>query len=859
MARVPTAYENGFGQVQRRADNTPFQNFDTPIDAFDRGGKAQARVGATLRQIADDLPGIQKAFKDFGGAASDAPVMSKAATEAQVMTDLSGKLGVENGVHQIRQNLFGGQQGGPLGGQAGQGPTPMPPKNPEKFVETEFSKISSRLEDDPSMSVAAKQQTLEYLYGARTNLSGELVQRQAAERKTALLSNLDGRLNINVEDAISNSDNPAAREKNMAAIDATLSRTGELNGWSAEEIALQKAKYIGVVHSGIITKLIGENRGVEAFAYFNEANSKGQINREDVDDLKTHTRAASINSQSHDLSTIIINGGGTLDEQIARVMAMMQMGSEGLNDDPNGNVEDTANSSLDDDPSDNLNSEIRAETITRLKVHDATQKRQRQEAIRKQVEGFWTGFSTSPDVNAIPVTLPPETRQTAMTYTFIKASGGQPETDPAVFDRLTTLTDDELAAVNLYEHRNTLSDRDFNALTQEQHAAINSVGKSQGVGTIRQQIQRSFGKLGLSGDANITQRSALHRAITGEVTLEAERLKRGLSYVERQEIVDQVMGGAEGGVVADEGGTRGVAGLDGPVASADVLIGAEDKGVGEGNDLGPSERANGDVIPESNEGGNTPDDETNTIDEVPEDTKRSVRVPLIENGIDDGVTPDDDLEFDTPDGEDESGGREGFEDGDELAMSQVPRAAFLLKSAASAARLYWRKRKRFKKGEDRYKRTNGGDFVQYEDGKIDLGEIDAQTALDIGMDAAPIRLERGHHDYETEKGGGEAHIEARHGDQIRSLVDEDGNQLFDSVADFVDFVANNWTELRNNKNGRLVLIVRDETVVGGGEQQPLIILEIKKLPSSNFYSVQTAGPYMNRYIKKMPLLKVRNE
>jgi len=45
MARVPTAYENGFGQVQRRADNTPFQDVDTPIDAFDRGGKAQARVG----------------------------------------------------------------------------------------------------------------------------------------------------------------------------------------------------------------------------------------------------------------------------------------------------------------------------------------------------------------------------------------------------------------------------------------------------------------------------------------------------------------------------------------------------------------------------------------------------------------------------------------------------------------------------------------------------------------------------------------------------------------------------------------------------------------------------------------------
>jgi len=122
MARVPTAFGNGFGQVQRRPDNTPFQTFDTPIDAFDRGSEAQAMVGATLTQLGKNL---QK-----NGHALATP-------EAQRNADLVGKIGVEKDVRAIRQSLIvddSGQQG-PMAS------APTKPKDPENYVNTEFSKI----------------------------------------------------------------------------------------------------------------------------------------------------------------------------------------------------------------------------------------------------------------------------------------------------------------------------------------------------------------------------------------------------------------------------------------------------------------------------------------------------------------------------------------------------------------------------------------------------------------------------------------------------------------------------------------------------------------------------------------------
>jgi len=168
-----------------------------------------------------------------------------------------------------------------------------------------------------------------------------------------------------------------------------------------------------------------------------------------------------------------------------------------------------------------------------------------------------------------------------------------------------------------------------------------------------------------------------------------------------------------------------------------------------------------------------------------------------------------------------------------------------------------RTKKKAKKDGERYKRTNDGEFVQLDDGKIDFGEIDLETASEIGMEAWPIRLRRGHHDPATDKGEGDVHIEARHGDQIRAIVDEDGEPVFEDVAEYVAWVSENWTEIRDNGSGRPVLVVRDNAISGSDKKQQIMVLGLEKLPSADFYDVKTAGPAVNRYLKKMVLLKKR--
>ena len=190
----------------------------------------------------------------------------------------------------------------------------------------------------------------------------------------------------------------------------------------------------------------------------------------------------------------------------------------------------------------------------------------------------------------------------------------------------------------------------------------------------------------------------------------------------------------------------------------------------------------------------------------------------------------------------------------EQAMSKLP---VILNGISKLAKSWVKSRAKVKRGDDRFKRTNGGEFVQFDDGKIEFGKIDPETAAEIGFEAATIRLRKGKHDSDTNKGEGYDHIEARHGEQIRSIVDGDGSPVFEDVAEYVDFVSHNWTEIRDNGRGRLVMIVRDAEAERSDDTQDLMILELEKDPAATFYDVKTAGPFRNRSLKSMELLTSR--
>ena len=81
--------------------------------------------------------------------------------------------------------------------------------------------------------------------------------------------------------------------------------------------------------------------------------------------------------------------------------------------------------------------------------------------------------------------------------------------------------------------------------------------------------------------------------------------------------------------------------------------------------------------------------------------------------------------------------------------------------------------------------SNGSRFIYASNGSVDFGEIKAET----GLPAGGIRLSEGFQNKETRTGYGLLHLEANHGEEIRSAG-------FSSVRDFVEFVAKGYQTIK---------------------------------------------------------------
>ena len=131
---------------------------------------------------------------------------------------------------------------------------------------------------------------------------------------------------------------------------------------------------------------------------------------------------------------------------------------------------------------------------------------------------------------------------------------------------------------------------------------------------------------------------------------------------------------------------------------------------------------------------------------------------------------------------------------------------------------------------------NGIPFVKAADGTTVFGEI----REDSGLQPAPIRLSEGFQD-EDGKGYGLAHIEANHGEQIRSAG-------FASVEDFVAFVAQNYDEdnirvgkRRENGNTTYLIQVQDE-------HDNTLFIEMSR--DGSYWNVNSAGIFRKGYSNK---------
>ncbi len=140
--------------------------------------------------------------------------------------------------------------------------------------------------------------------------------------------------------------------------------------------------------------------------------------------------------------------------------------------------------------------------------------------------------------------------------------------------------------------------------------------------------------------------------------------------------------------------------------------------------------------------------------------------------------------------------------------------------------------KSFPNGEARYIEYDGQTFVRTTDFTVDLGRINGEA---IGRQEGPIRLPRGEADPETGAGYGEAHIEARHGDEFRLAGYRD-------AADFVSQVSANYNQIYRGRSGGLLLVRKNGL-------SDVAVVQLRPGNTRDFYEVQTAAIYRNEFFK----------
>ena len=119
---------------------------------------------------------------------------------------------------------------------------------------------------------------------------------------------------------------------------------------------------------------------------------------------------------------------------------------------------------------------------------------------------------------------------------------------------------------------------------------------------------------------------------------------------------------------------------------------------------------------------------------------------------------------------------------------------------------------------------NGSPFVLNSKGSIDFGYITEE----MNLPPAPIRIAEGNDDY------GLAHIELRHGDQLR-------NNGFVSAYEFVEFVTTSFDSIKEGQGDTFLLEAHNE------HNDTLFIKLVKDM---GYWKVISGGVFNLRYSKK---------
>ncbi|MBF0488440.1 MAG: hypothetical protein HQK98_09790 [Nitrospirae bacterium] len=130
------------------------------------------------------------------------------------------------------------------------------------------------------------------------------------------------------------------------------------------------------------------------------------------------------------------------------------------------------------------------------------------------------------------------------------------------------------------------------------------------------------------------------------------------------------------------------------------------------------------------------------------------------------------------------------------------------------------------------------DFVIASDGTYDFGHITPEIGQAIGRQSAPVRLQEGTAGY------GKQHIDTADGNNRLEVIKKAG---YKGTADFIQDVANNFSEIRMGDGSRLMLIKKNG-------KNKIAVIQLIPDESGDFYGVTSGGIFRKDYANDRTLL-----
>lgn len=354
--------------------------------------------------------------------------------------------------------------------------------------------------------------------GLKSGHLDSLSRYEASEFRRAENDTTKAVLEASVQGGVGAYRSKALRDEYMAQGLFELDRMGKLNGWTAEQLAVERTKYQTLFHKGVIERMLVDDPS-GAKDYYEK--HQGDINGATRTNIEASLKDGVTRERARAATEEIVGTGGGLNEWLKKAREI-------------------------DDAT------LSDEVVRRVKERYNEQEAMRSKAERDAKDAAWQLVIGTKNMDSVP----PHVMSKLDGYTIISMQNyldkqGNPTTDQATFYKLSQRAAEDPEAFskeNLLDYRDKLSNSDFQQVAGLQRsvtAALKGDAAKEAdvkrVATVQQQISAVMDRIGLKrGEEGYAIRGEFQQTARAAIKRETDAKGHDLTEPEVDEVLSRL-------------------------------------------------------------------------------------------------------------------------------------------------------------------------------------------------------------------------------------------------------------------------------------------------------------------------------